>query len=355
MSLLGWPLFIVTIMLALAAPAACLALWGRVRGTGALPVRLSLIVVCQATAILAVGVGVNDHYQFFASWSDLTGQNGGDAAIQQQNSGAVPLRRPLSNRLRDDFREDRANKVLVATLVGAESGIRSKVWVWLPPEYRENPQARFPVIELLPGFPGTPTAWFHAMQGPEKLEQAMRTGAAQPYILVAPTITVVPGHDTECVDVPRGPKVATWLSEDVRRIVTGNFRALPGRAAWGAMGYSTGGYCAAKLAVQHPRLFSAGVSLAGYFSPSTAALAKLPEENLPAVIQQRRPPVDLLLAASRQDPGTGAALTAMVRAALPPTVVYTYVVPKGGHNTGVWAAMLPKCFQWLTTKLTHAQ
>jgi hypothetical protein len=44
----------------------------------------------------------------------------------------------------------------------------------------------------------------------------------------------------------------------------------------------------------------------------------------------------------------------MVKAAQAPTLVYTYVVPKGGHNTGVWAAMLPKCFQWLTTKLTHA-
>lgn len=354
MNLLGWPLLIVLVMLALAAPAACVMLWGRVRGAGALPVRLSLIAVCQVMAILAVGAGINDHFQFFASWSDLSGQNGADAPIQQQDTGAQPRSRSLSRQLRDDFREDKANKAFQATLVGAKSGIRSKLWVWLPPQYSRHPRARFPVVELFPGYPGTPTTWFHAMQAPEKLQEAMKTGAAQPYILVAPTITVQPGHDTECANVPRGPKVATWLTEDVRRIVTENFRALPGRDAWGAMGYSTGGFCAAKLTVRYPWLFRAGVSLAGYFAASTPALAKLPGENLPGLIQRKRPPVDLLLAASRQDPGTSAAVGAMVKAAQAPTLVYTYVVPKGGHNTGVWAVMLPKCFQWLTTKLTHA-
>jgi S-formylglutathione hydrolase FrmB len=354
-SLLGWPLLVVSITLALGGPAACVFFWGRVRGLGALPARLSLILVCQITAILAVGVGINDHFQFFASWSDLSGQNAVNSPIEQPNGGDQPRSRSLSQRLRNDFRPSGGKDVLEATLVGAKSGIRSKVWVWLPPQYRQHPQRRFPVVELFTGFPGTPGAWFHVMQGPKKLEQAVTNGAAQPYILVAPTITVQPGHDTECIDIPRGPKVATWLTDDIRRIVLQNFRALPDRDAWGTMGYSTGGYCAAKLPVQYPRLFRAGVSLAGYFSPSTSALAKLPGENLPVLMRQRRPGVDLLLAASRQDPGTAAAIQTIVKAAQPPTLVYTYLVPHGGHNTGVWTAMLPKCFQWLTTELARAR
>jgi enterochelin esterase-like enzyme len=356
-SLQGWPLLVASIMLALGGPAACVYLWGRVRGLGALPARLALILACQITAILAVGVGINDHFQFFSSWSDLSGQSGqnsADAPIEQPNNGDRSLPRSLSQRLRRDFRPSGSKDVLEATLVGARSGIRSKVWVWLPSQYRQQPQRRFPVVELFTGFPGTPGAWFHVLQGPKMLEQAVKSGAAQPYILVAPTITVQPGRDTECVDVPRGPKVATWLTEDIRRIVIENFRTLPGRDAWGAMGYSTGGYCATKLPIQYPRLFRAGVSLAGYFSPSTSALAKLPGENLPILMRQRHPGVDLLLATSRQDPGTTAALDTMVKAARPPTLVYTYVVPHGGHNTGVWSAMLPKCFQWLTTELTRA-
>jgi hypothetical protein len=100
----GWPLLVISIMLALGGPAACVLLWGRVRGLGALPARLALILVCQITAILAVGVVVNDHFQFFSSWSDLSGQNGADAPIEQPNPGDHSLSRPLSQRLRDDFR-----------------------------------------------------------------------------------------------------------------------------------------------------------------------------------------------------------------------------------------------------------
>ncbi|MCO5973714.1 alpha/beta hydrolase [Actinoallomurus soli] len=354
MSLLGPPLLVLSILLALAAPVGCALLWGRVRGMTAWPVRIAMIVVCQVTAVLLAGVGLNDHFQFFASWNDLIGQNGADAPIQQQNSGSQPLARGLSKRLRNDFRPDRRDSAYSAELVGAKSGIRSRIWVWLPPQYRQRPRQRFPVIELFPGFPGTPITWFHTMQGPKKLQEAMKKGAAQPYILVAPTITVVPGHDTECTNVPGGPKVATWLTEDVRRIVMENFRALPGRDGWGTMGYSTGGYCAAKLATEYPRLFRAGVSMSGYFTASNPALARVPGADVPALLQTRHPNVDLLLTASKQDPGTTTAVNTMVRAARPPSVVYTYVVPRGGHNTGVWTAMLPKCFQWLTTQLTHA-
>lgn len=354
MSLLGRPLLVLSIVLALAAPVGCTLLWGRVRGMAAWPVRIVLILLCQVTAVLLAGIGLNDHFQFFASWDDLIGQNGADAPIQQLNGGPPPLARGLSKRLRNDFRPDRKDQALSAELVGAKSGIRSRIWVWLPPQYHRHPQQRFPVVELFPGFPGTPITWFHTMQGPKKLHEAMKKGAAQPYILVAPTMTVVPGHDTECTDVPRGAKVATWLTDDVRRIVTENFRALPGRDAWGTMGYSTGGYCAARLAAEHPRLFRAGVSLSGYFTASNPALARLPGADLPTVLRTRHPAVNLLLTASRQDPGTTAAVTTMVQAARPPSTVYTYVVPRGGHNTGVWTAMLPKCFQWLTTQLTHA-
>jgi enterochelin esterase-like enzyme len=349
--LLGWPLLVLTITLAGGCPAACVLLWSRVRGLYALPARVSLVVVSQIAAVLAVGVAINHHYQFFASWSDLSGgQNGTNTPIEQPNNGGPLAGGP--QRLRNDFRPG-PDHTLEATFVGAGSRIRSKIWVWLPPQYSRQPQRRFPVVELFSGYPGTPTTWFHAMQGPKKLQKAMETGAAQPYILVAPTITVQPGHDTECVNVPHGPKVATWLTQDVRQIVTANFRTLPSPGSWGTMGYSTGGYCAAKLPVQYPKLFRAGVSIAGYFSPFTAALARLPGENVPALIRQRHPRVDLLLAGSRQDPGTVGAVDTMVKAATPPTLIYTYVVPRGGHNTGVWAAMLPKCFQWLTTELAH--
>lgn len=354
MSLLGWPLLVLTVGLALVAPAVCVLLWARARGVAALPVRLALILICQVTAVAAVADVVNRQGQYYASWSDLGGDGAaGDTPIQEQNTGVQALPRPLAKRLRNDFHP--SDGALVAEPTGLRSGVRAKIWVWLPPQYRQHPRSRFPVVELFSGYPGTAVTWMHSMQGPKKLMEAMRSGAAQPYILVAPTITVRPGHDTECADVPHGPKVATWLTDDVRRIVTENFRALPGRDAWGTMGYSTGGFCAAKLTAQHPRMFRAAVSLSGYFTPVTPPLARDPRENVLDIVQRDRPAVDLLLAASKQDHGTVAAVNSVTRVAKAPTLVYTYVVPRGGHNTGVWTAMLPKSFLWLTTKLTHEQ
>ncbi|MCW2904654.1 MAG: esterase [Streptosporangiaceae bacterium] len=120
------------------------------------------------------------------------------------------------------------------------------------------------------------------------------------------------------------------------------------------MGYSTGGFCAAKLALQYPRLYGAAVSLSGYFAPTSPLLTRSPQlgqQDSPLVLIRHKHPVALLLAASRQDPGTVNQIQAMAAAAQPPTRLFTYIVPKGGHNTQVWSAMLPTAYQWLTRQL----
>jgi enterochelin esterase-like enzyme len=136
--------------------------------------------------------------------------------------------------------------------------------------------------------------------------------------------------------------------------VTHNFRAASAPQRWGLMGYSTGGFCAAKLALQYPRLYGAAVSLSGYFAPTSPLLTRSPQlgqQDSPLVLIRHKHPVALLLAASRQDPGTVNQIQAMAAAAQPPTRLFTYIVPKGGHNTQVWSAMLPTAYQWLTRQL----
>ena len=41
-------------------------------------------------------------------------------------------------------------------------------------------------------------------------------------------------------------------------MVIDDFRAEPAAAGWGLMGYSTGGFCAAKLVLQHPDRYRGG-------------------------------------------------------------------------------------------------
>ncbi|MQY07006.1 alpha/beta hydrolase [Actinomadura macrotermitis] len=360
MTLLGWPLLALLVVLAVAAPVGCLFAWNRLPGPRAAQGagRLGLLLTCQATALLMVGVLINHHLHLYASWDDLFGTEQADGDIHAagaapQPDGAGPVGRPQSL---SPFHFDGRSRTFVARVQGQESGIRAEVRVWLPKQYDDPAYAgkRFPVVELFPGFPGSSWTWFGAMRGADLLRTAMRNGQAKPYILVAPTITVQPGRDTECADVPGGPKVATWLVADVRRIVTEHFRALPEAASWGTMGYSTGGFCAAKLALQYPNRFRAAVSLAGYFRPTSPDLTRAPalaRANSPLDLLAAHPPVDLLLAGSREDPGTVPAIDEMIRRSRPPTRSFTYIVLTGGHNVRVWQEMLPKAYEWLSKRV----
>ncbi|WP_067813726.1 alpha/beta hydrolase [Actinomadura kijaniata] len=354
MGLLGWPLLVLLVALAVAAPAGCLLAWNRLPGPRAAraAARLGLIATCQVTALLLAGTLINRGLHLYASWDDLLGSGetaGGEIqAVGPQGGGT---RRGLG-----PFRYDRRSRTYVARPVGAASGVRAEVRVWLPEEYSDPAHAgrRFPVIELFPGFPGSSWTWFGAMRGADRFAEALRRGQARPAILVAPTITVQPGRDTECSDIPGGPKVATWLTEDIHRIVTGHFRALPDASAWAAMGYSTGGFCAAKLAARHPDRYRAAVSLAGYFRPTSPDLRRSPalaRANSPVELLASRPAVDLLLAGSREDPGTVTAIDALLPRVRPPTRAFTYIVPTGGHNVRVWRDMLPRAYAWLAQRL----
>jgi S-formylglutathione hydrolase FrmB len=136
----------------------------------------------------------------------------------------------------------------------------------------------------------------------------------------------------------------------------GAFRAEPGRTAWGLMGFSTGGYCAAKLAVRRPDLFSAAVTIQGDTTPQTAQVRNDPaleaQNSIPRILRDRRPPVSLLLAGTRQDRASYAELDHLVPLVRPPTRAFEYVLDTGGHNAAVWNSMLPKAYAWLSARLS---
>lgn len=355
MGLTGWPLLVAAVLLSAGAPVACLLLWNRARGRLAVPARLLMIVSCQALALVVGGVAVNDYYEFYASWGDLVGggANAGDAPIE-------PVGPDPSNGLGVRFHpEPKLDPgAYSATVTGERSGVRSRIIVWLPPGYRSpaNGHQTYPVIELLPGYPGSPSTWFHAVHGVSAFEETLTAGRAHPFILVTPATTVVHGRDTECVDFPGGPRVETWLTDDVRQAVTSAFRAQADRTAWGLMGFSTGGYCAAKMALRRPDLFGAAVTMQGDAVPQTPQVrhdrALFLRNSIPAVLRSRRPPVDLLLAGTRQDRGSYEALGQIMPLVRPPTRAFLYVLPKGGHNAAVWNSMLPNAYAWLSARLS---
>jgi enterochelin esterase-like enzyme len=354
MGLMGWPLLVAAVLLAIAGPVACLYLWNRVKGRLAVAARLFMIVMCQVFALLVGGVSVNHYFEFYASWSDLFGGGkGAGTPIEEVGPGTV------GNGQVRFVRTPKLDPYLYTAMVtGEHSGIRSRILVWVPPGYDSpaNAHQTYPVVELLPGYPGTPSTWFHAVHGAGALKEVIASGHAHPFILVAPVTTVVHGRDTECVDFPGGPRVETWLTDDVRQTVTKAFRAQPDRDAWGVMGFSTGGYCAAKMTIRRPDLFSAAVTMQGDAVPQTPEVrrdrALNAENSVLGLLRTRRPPVSLLLAGTRQDHKSDQAINQIMQLVRPPTTAFLYVLPSGGHNASVWNSMLPKAYAWLSERLS---
>lgn len=369
------------------------ALWNRVPGHKGVRVaaRTVMVLTGEGLATLALLAWLNVAYGgLFVSWSDLLGNesmNGAHFAGQQGHillnptapgdgqvggrvdGSATPVKATAPLAAHQVFQPTGYDGFVETTLSGERSGMRAPVFVWTPPQYAEEPHEDFPVLMLLHGIPGNPQGWTGPMNVVAHLEAAMATGTVHPYILVVPSITPsaalsAPWNTPECSNVPGYAKVATWLTDDVRDMVLDHFRALSSGLGWGVMGYSTGGFCAAKLLLQYPGMFQAAVSLSGYYSPESLLLTRNPaldKANSPLWLlgHTRTPAVSLLMTGSDQDNADPVSdITRLLAAAKAnplsrATEVRSFIAPiGGGHNQSSWEKMLPTAFTWLSERLS---
>lgn len=363
MSLMGTPLMVVLIAISVVAPIVLAVLWTRhrrhspranyqsLRRVGGVLTLTATIILCQATAILAIGVVANHQYGFYSSWSDLLGI--GTAA--QDSSAKIITTQPLP---------PGQGSMKQMVVPGSRGNASQKVLVWLPPNYRRltAQHQRLPVLLLLTGQPGSPRAVFHNFDFGTRATAAIQSRQVAPFVAVMPPITsTVPGRDTECVDVPGGVQPAWWLRHDVRSAVVKNFSVS--LSHWSVAGFSTGGYCAANLLVRHPRDFQSAVSIAGYFAPGWDKgtggnpLRNQPEldhANSPLWVYEHRPPqhANLLIVMSRADTEAwrgksyaDGAQMARVAGRVPGTSLL--LLPQGGHHYAIYSPTVPAILTWL--------
>lgn len=378
MSLIGTPFLAFTVVVAIALTLGTFALWNRMRGPAPLRtgLRLGLLLAAQAAAVLVVLVSINDNYLLYDSWRDLT--DGASTATTLETAAAaaaggdgtpagapgalglppVPGRPGLRSGLHPDF-HPAGPDLLGAQLTGARSGLHGSLYVWLPPEYDDPAHLgeRFPVVELLPGQPGSPLAWFQVLQGQRTLQRLVSAGQARPMILVSAMSNTLGGSDAGCADLPGGPHTQTWLGVDVPALVRSEFRASADPADWSVMGFSAGGYCSTDLLVHFPGVFHSAVSLSGYTDPeapvvlSHPALARRENPRLVMLAARPQPDVDLLMAGSLEDGRTVPDARAMIAVLRPPAEGDLLTVDRGGHTVDVWVAMLPEAFRWISRHL----
>ncbi|UQI48313.1 alpha/beta hydrolase-fold protein [Streptomyces sp. HU2014] len=369
MSLTGTPFFLTTIALVVVALVLPLALWSRVGGPR--PVRflarLCMLLFAQVTALTMVFVVVNNSNGLFDTWDDLLGT--GDhvrTAVDLGPDGTGGKNADAEPKVVQKFTPASDRRmgpgVQETKLKGRISGVEGEVYVWLPPQYDDPAykDRKFPVVEVLPGFPGSAKAWFGTLEVNTQLKPMMEKGEVAPFIVVAPRTTLLGDVDTGCANIPGKVNADTWLSVDVRKMVTDNFRAEEKAAGWAVAGYSAGAHCAAKLAVAHPDRYHAGVSLSGYNDPVgepsslTAKTPELRDEHNPLKILQRAktPPAVSLFVSGAEGDGYQGGL-ALKQAAKPPTTVKVHMIPAGagGHGTAVWKRQVPDVFRWLTQQV----
>ncbi|MGA5167087.1 MULTISPECIES: alpha/beta hydrolase [Streptomyces] len=363
MSLTGTPFLVTAVVLAVIAVLLPLALWSRVRGPAVVraATRLGMVGFAQLTAIVVVFVAVNNVNGLYDSWDDLLGTSDHvESAIDLGPDGLGGRRISDLPKVKQTFApvDDPAMGpgVRRTVLKGGISGVKAEVYVWLPPQYDDPAykDRKFPVVELLSGFPGSPKSWFVGMHANRQLEPLMRNGTVEPFILVAPRSHLLGRTDTGCANVPGRINADTWLSVDVRKMVTDNFRATDTADGWAVAGFSSGAHCATKLAIAHPDRYRFGVSMSGYNDPAaepSSLTGKDPElrraHNPVNMLRDAPVPprVTLLLTGDGGDGyQQGVALREVSKAPTRVDVQQVY----GGHRVSTWVREVPSVFQWLT-------
>lgn len=338
------------VVLLVLAAIGCLVAAIRLRHLAVKIVGGLLVILTSATAGMAV---VNDYYGYYQTWSQLT------ADLSGNYSGFAAA--PTGARLPTGGVQ--AGQLRSITLPGAASGISRGGLVYLPPQYFEKQyqHTRFPVVELLHGTPGRPSDWVVHLHVTSILDHLIGSHAMGPVILVMPTSNN--GRQfQECVNAP-GALDDTYISQDVPTVVRHLFRASTVPAEWGVAGYSSGGYCAANLALRHPGGYGAAGMMDGYVRPTDGPAAAALHYN-----QAAENANDPLMRASRLSrnasplpsfwlsAGTGngadmAAARAFVSALHGVEQVPIFRELGAAHNFYAWRPALPHLLSWMWTQI----
>jgi enterochelin esterase-like enzyme len=343
LSLTGMPLLVLATALALAAPVLATWWWHRLDGPALTSVagRAVVVVLAQLVAVLAVFVWINHSYAFYTSWNDLLGRTHQDAGIAVNRAPAP----------------DGSRTTLLHIDSGAAGSARTAL-VWLPRQYDEPAYAhtRFPVVVFLPGQPSTPGMTYQRFDFGQVAAQAIDTGRVAPFVAVIPPLMTDPPRDTECTNVPRGPRAESYLAQDLPTAVEHDLRVDPPGRDWTLAGWSTGAFCAAKVGLAHPASWGSVIAFGGYYRPETDRTTgdlfhgdrRLEHTNSPLWLYDHLGThgLRMLLIAGRQDREAWASTQRMLTATSGNPDVSYIAFPTGGHNYHNYRSYLGRALQW---------
>ncbi|MBN0048083.1 esterase [Streptomyces actuosus] len=373
MGLMSKKVLVLAVLVAVLLFVGTVWLWPRLarRNWRAVSGRVGLLFATQVSLFACVGLVANQAFGFYASWADLFGQETAQGVVVDHTVGRGqdgPLRVLDTRRVaaRGGVRPETGGQIQKVAIAGRTTGIATPAYVYLPPEYfqAQYRTRTFPAAVVLTGYPGTAEALVDKLHYPRTARALARDGRMQPMILVMLRPTVAPPRDTECVDIPGGPQTESFFARDLPEAVGGHYRVGTEAGSWGIVGDSTGGYCALKVAMHHPRTFAAGVGLSAYYKapidPTTGdlfhgdTLLRNRADLFWCLEHEAAPDTSLLVTSSKLGEPNYKATTKFIQRvkATGRTRVSSIVLESGGHNFNTWRREIPPALEWLSGRLS---
>ena len=318
---------------------------------------LAVKIACGSLSIIVAMVGgvaaVNYYYGYYTTWGQLVADFNGGAG----DLGTIPATTSSSTA------GATSGSIGWVTLPGKLSGYSRRALVYLPPQYGQARYARvrFPVVELFHGTPGNPLTWQTVLRIGQVANQLIAKHLIGPMIFVMPSINGSGHQYQDCVNGP-GTSDDTYLTKDVRADMLARYRVSRDAYEWGLAGYSSGGFCAANLALRHRTSFGAAAVINGYFraadGPAGTALnhsQPLEAANSPLYLAERLTPnagplPAFWVAAGTHDVSDYKPATVFT-AALNRIEQVPFFKLNAGDTANEWSAALPNALAWMWQQL----
>ncbi|WP_406180388.1 alpha/beta hydrolase [Streptomyces sp. NBC_01006] len=368
MSLTSSTLLTLVVLATVLAFAAAVWLWPRLGRRGGWPAlgRVGVVLTLQVLLLASVGLTANRTFLLYGSWADLAGKQGSMPSMGQDAPGASAVR--VLGRQPTDVpgggTPHIGGEIEKVTVRGEGSKAVVQAYVYLPPEYfqKGNENRKFPTTVVLTGFPGMAENLLKGLDYPKTAWRLAKQKKMPPMILVMMQPSVIPTRNSQCVDVPGGPLSETFFGTDLRKAVSGAYRVGTSPSNWAMMGDSTGGYCALKIALEHPENYAAGVGLSTDYKPEldqdsgdlfhgNTAEEKRSDllwslDNLP------QGKSSFLVATSEQGEPNHKDTQKFIAKVKAPARVSSITLDSGGHGFNTWRREIPPALEWLGGRIS---
>jgi Putative esterase len=375
------------IALTVVSVALTVWLWPRLARRGVLWIlaRLGMILLSQLSLVLVVALMINSYGDFYPTWGDLVGGGNQQVAFGQTTGGAGNGNTAVSSRpdglitldASSDLSRypnlpsgpaDQVGQTTSVHIHGLRTRISDHAFVYLPPQYFQPAYAHtaFPVITSYTGFPGEIETSMDHLKTIQQFASLEQNGQVQPTILVLISQNVSDPRDTDCLNVPHGAQVETFLTTDYVTAMRATYRVTGDPHGWGLEGYSEGGTCALVNAMRYPKLFTVVGDLGGdyadvedsqtgnLFGPkgSEARTALLNQYNMGWRLQHLPvPDIQVLLATSAKESDYKATKQFLTEVRAPMSAT-PMLLKTGGHNFGTWNQEQGPAMIWMSEHMS---